>query len=203
MTVSSEQGELTAVLVVLEAVQVGTEAGDEDEPCDHGGEASRWAPGKAGGIADSVDEPLRRDPGAEATFAGEAGQRLELEKGLGEDELEVEAVESIELLEQPPQGVVGVDGDERRSSPALLVDEDRDESLARQAQATAGHQETSGSAAWTCSAVTALALPRAAAVRAWWARRFTLRGRPLVAWKMASSAGCSKRGNSVPASRRR
>jgi hypothetical protein len=41
----------------------------------------------------------------------------------------------------------------------------------------------------------------AAAVRAWWARRFSLRGKPLTAWKTAPMADVSKRGNSVPARR--
>lgn len=40
---------------------------------------------------------------------------------------------------------------------------------------------TSGRAAWTCAALTLLALARAAAIKAWWPSRFTLRGSPCVA----------------------
>src|SRR6266511_1323855 len=138
------------------------------------------------------------DPDRDAGVACGDGDPVGPGERLVADELGADGSES---LSEAPARFVGRH-DEEGARPAGRVDQHGDEAAVGGPD-TAGDHVTSGSAAWTCSAATACFLASAAAVSAWCASRFTLRGSPLVAWWIASSAAGSKSGSSVPASRSR
>ncbi len=136
-----------------------------------------------------LEDGHRDEPDGAAALEREASDVLGLGQPVGRHQLAVETHRGVEPGQQGPGGLGAAREGQRRLCSALFVHDDSDEPAAPSSGPDAAGEarhETSAIAAWTCSAVAAFAFARAAALRLWWASRFTFRSRPLVAWKRVS-----------------
>lgn len=96
-----------------------------------------------GGLANCVDELVRRGKRHVAALEREATDGVSAEHGRRQDELTVEAVLGIEAAEQRP-AVIIVESDEGRGEVAAIIDDDGEHAVAGGPQAARRHYDTSG-----------------------------------------------------------
>jgi hypothetical protein len=131
------KAELSWVSGLPQAAQVSAPSRDEKEPCGHRGDgAGRF---ESSGGTEGVDKAVRGDPGVGATVQCESANIVGREL-LGEHELEVQAVDGIQLLEQVPAACVGALGVGRGGGATSVVDPNGDKSPTGQTQATAAQE---------------------------------------------------------------